>query len=39
MLWGGLCHGVSKLRGPEEGDPHVEWILIGSQNLSTGVLR
>ena len=36
---GGLCHGVSKLRGPEEGDPQVEWILIGSQNLSTGVLR
>ena len=32
-------HGVPELRGPEEGDPQVEWILIGSQNLSTGVLR
>ena len=38
MLWG-LYHGVPELRGPEEGDPHVEWILIGSQNWSTGVLR
>ena len=35
----GLCHGVSKLQGPEEGDPHVDRILIGSHNLSTGVLR
>ena len=35
MLWG-LCHGVSKLRGPEEGRPHVEEILRGSQNMCTG---
>ena len=29
----------AKLKCPEEGGPHVEWILIGNQNLSTGVLR
>ena len=35
MLWG-PCRGVSKLRGPEEGGPHVEGILRGSQNMCTG---
>ena len=35
MLWG-LCCGVSKLRGPEEGGPHVEGILRGSQNMCKG---
>ena len=39
MLWG-LCHGVSELKGPEEGGPHrVEVNLRGSQNGGTGVLR
>ena len=35
MLWGLRCE-VSKLRGPEEGGPHVEGILRGSQNMCTG---
>ena len=32
MLWG-LCHGVSKLRGPEEGGPNVEGIFRGGVKI------
>ena len=35
----GAMRGVSKLRGLEEGGPHVEGILRGSQNVGTWVLR
>ena len=38
MLWG-LYHGVPELRGPEEGDPHVEGILRGRQHMGKGAQR